>query len=163
MFPENDLGAIWLNTNLSYFSSNIKSFLFQLLHDLLPTEERLGRTVGGTDITCRFKCPTNPVADIEHCFFLCIKTRDVGSWLLRLVQAHGAFTKSDILKLRLANNDAVIWVVGNTLRYIWSRRSTGKTADVRTYLAQLNTDALWMKETHNLELGNQIMEILRQN
>ena len=163
LFPDLDWRVIWQKVKLPCFSSSTMSFLFQLLHDLLPTEEWLSLTLGNSDDKCRFNCSINSVANSEHCFFFCRKSREVGSWLQKLVERYGATSKSNILKLNVVENNAVVWIIGNTLHFIWSKRACSKKADLRTCLAQLNTEVLWLKEMHNLELGNQIVEILEQN
>ena len=164
LFPDIDWEATWQRAKLPVLSSKTMSFLFQLLHDLLTSEERLSRTVGGSDGKCRFNC-SSTVADIEHCFFFCIKSREVGSWLQRLVRENGegAASEINILKLNVVDNSAVIWIVANTHHFIWSKRSVNKKADITTCLAVLNTEALILKETQDLGLGIQIVEMLRQN
>ena len=163
LYSEVEWDTTWVRSRLSLFSSTTTSFLFKLLHDILPTEERLNQTIRNNEAICRFNCPSNSISNSEHCFFFCSKSRVVGSWLLQLCQTFGPATESCILKLNVADNIPLIWITGNTLQFIWSKRSAGKKADLKTCLAYLHTELLLLKDLQNEELGNEIISFLNQN
>ena len=78
-------------------------------------------------------------------------------------QKFGHATESHILKLRVAENTPLIWIIGNTLQFIWSKRTAGKKADLKSCFAHLHIEAQLLNELQNLELGNEVMVILNQN
>ena len=163
LYPEVDWVKTWSKVRFSFFSSSTMSFLFKLLHDILPTEERLNQTIGNNEAICRFSCTSNQVSNGEHCFFFCSKSREVGSWLLQICQKCGPATESCIMKLNVADNMSLIWIIGNTLQFIWSKRSAGKKAELKTCLAHLHSEVLLLKNFQNEEIGNEIATFLCQN
>ena len=82
--PLTEWTTSWRRARLKGLGSAATSFLWKVLHQLLPTEERLARILPNTSSTCKF-CPNPPTADLEHCLFQCVNTRKVGNWLLSLV------------------------------------------------------------------------------
>ena len=88
--------------------SETTSFLWKLVHCLLPTEERIHNTFGNFLANCRFGCPDDAVADLHH-FFLCHLTAEVGSWLLRIVEHSKPGTSTEnILRLDIDGSEALI-------------------------------------------------------
>ena len=83
--PTTDWECSWRRARLKRIGSEATSFLWKLLHLLLPTEERLSRILPNTSNLCKY-CPNPITADISHCLFQCVSTREVGSWLLSLVR-----------------------------------------------------------------------------
>ena len=73
---------IWKNIHIRALSIETISFLWKLVHELLPSEERVHATLGKQSAACKFSCPGNPTAGIMHCMFLCSLTSEVGRFLL---------------------------------------------------------------------------------
>ena len=70
--PTTDWELTWKRARLKGLGSEATSFLWKLLHQLLPTEERLSRILPNTSADCKY-CPDVPRADVEHCFFHCVR------------------------------------------------------------------------------------------
>ena len=111
MHPEYDWIPTWEKLRLPIFSSKIVSFLWKMLHDLLTTEERLHNTLGNIPDKCSHGCEDFSVANQIHCFFNCSLTYDIGQWLLKIVRIFGPSSESDILKLNVPNNQALVWII----------------------------------------------------
>ena len=58
LHPTTNWEVTWRRSRLSGLGSELASFLFRLLHDLLPTRERQGRIYQATANTCRL-CLSN--------------------------------------------------------------------------------------------------------
>ena len=77
----------WLNIRTRGLGSELSSFLFKLLHGLLPTQDRVARIgmaddeVLGLCLLCRTE-----VEDLAHCFFECPKNIEAGLALLGYAQ-----------------------------------------------------------------------------
>ena len=94
-YPEYDWVSTWEKARLPVLSSNVRSFLWKLIHDMLTTEERLNSTLGNIPASCRYGCEDHPVADQIHSFFNCSLTCIVGQWLLKSVRIFGPISKED--------------------------------------------------------------------
>ena len=88
--PRTDWETSWGRPRLKGLSSEAMSFLWKLLHNILPTEERLSRILANSAAQCKL-CPVPVIADQAHCLFQFPSTRQVGSWLLAMVRHHGIF------------------------------------------------------------------------
>ena len=86
LHPNSDWSQIWLNMRTS--GSELSSFLFKLLHGLLPTQDRVVRIgmadngLPGVCLHCRASTET-----LQHCFFECPDSMVVGLALLGYAQA----------------------------------------------------------------------------
>ena len=79
--PSTDWELTWERARLKGLGSESTSFLFKLLHRILPTEERVSRILTNSSPNCKL-CPTPAIGDLEHSFFNCVSTQNVGSILL---------------------------------------------------------------------------------
>ena len=66
--PDFDWTLTWEKIRLPLLPSDAVSFLWKLIHEILPTEERINSTVGNIPATCRHCCEDQHVADQIHCF-----------------------------------------------------------------------------------------------
>ena len=160
IYSDVDWEVTWKRIRLLSFSSNTVSFLWKLVHDLLTTEERLNSTLGKCPATCRHGCPNGPIADQIHCFFHCSMTRNVGQWLLGIVQNFAPTNERNILKLCLPDNDALTWIVGNALHFSWLKRTSSVQADLPSCLAFLGAEVKVLKETKHHATANVINDII---
>ena len=60
-----DWESVWRRSRLSGLSSEFSSFLYRILHDLLPTKERQHRISPSTSSVCSL-CPSNSVESLVH-------------------------------------------------------------------------------------------------
>ena len=158
--PDIDWSATWRKVRYPFLSSTTASFLWKLLHDLLTTEERLWSTLGSTPSSCRYGCPSQE-ATLRHCFFECHRTKDVGSWVLYIVQNSNPLAKKEeVLKLNFSASSSLFWITANSLQYIWTIRSSNKMVNLNSCLVHLKTEALRLNETIHEHLVQNILEIL---
>ena len=139
------------------------SFLWKLLHKLLPTEQRLARILPNTSDLCKY-CPNPPPADLHHCFFDCIKTENVSRRLVGAIRQHDPYITIDgLLRLELQADGAkevpIVWVA-HTLNYLWKCRSGGKVADLILTRAMLESQVNLLRETKHYANVPLIIEIL---
>ena len=128
------------------------------MHELLPSEERVYSTLGTTSALCRFGCSV--VADLEHCFFRCCLSNDVGNWLFTLLRKFEPINEANILKLNMIPNDALVWTVATTLHFIWSKRVASKKADLIHCVAQMTAELEIMKNSKFTKLAEEILGII---
>ena len=64
--------ATWSNVRMKGLTSELMSFLFKLVHQLLPSRNRIARmNVGGTSDNRCLLCNTNSEENFIHAFFMC--------------------------------------------------------------------------------------------
>ena len=166
--PRTDWELTWRRARMKGLGSEATSFLWKLLHQLLPTEERLSRILPNTSALCKF-CPDIQVAaNLEHCFFNCIKTKEVGSWLLSLIKQYDPTTSSaTLIKLEFETSGAtempLVWLTAHALLYIWGMRLNGKTASLILTRANLESKISLLRETRYSNEHLMLEEILARN
>ena len=67
--PHIDWNMTWKRVRIACLLSNTMTFLWKLMHQLLPTEERISSSVGNMPSSCRSGCADNIEANLEHCLF----------------------------------------------------------------------------------------------
>ena len=127
-------------SRLQGLSPQNKSFLFRLIHTLLPSKERVHHLTPTTSPLCW--CGTGDQEDYRHMFFQCLKNLDAGQALLRCIRSYDrAATEVRSLRLELQADDpfllpsATILAIG--LELIWDNRKLKKTTtlfDMRSEL-----------------------------
>ena len=140
------------------FTSGVSSFVWILMHDLLTTEERINSTIGNLSASYRFGC--NVVANLEHCFFRCGLTNQVGNWLLTISRKFGTMNETDILNFDVPDNKVLIWILAMTLHFIWSKRVNSKRAGLQECIAHLKAELEMMKPTRYRTLADKINEAI---
>ena len=90
---------------------------------------------------CR-QCPTAPIADLEHAFFNCVSTQQVGRSLPSSIRHYApGVTPAGLLKLDFEEQGdremPVVWFVAQTLLYMWGVRRSGKFVDLTITRAHL--------------------------
>ena len=156
--PDTDWEVSWRRARLKGLGTEATSFLWKLLHRLLPTEERLARILPNASNHCKI-CPTPTDADLPHCLLQCVSTIEVGTLLLSMVREHDpAITPAKLLRLEFECEDTnempLVWTIAQTLLYMWGVRATGKTVNRVLTRAVLETKISILRETryHNEHL-----------
>ena len=149
--PDNDWEISWRRSRIKGIGSEASSFLWKLLHRLLPTEMRLARILPNSSPNCKF-CQVQISADLEHCFFECILTREVGQQLLTMFQAHDAnISAPKLLRLEFQVDEPkempLVWILAHTLLYMWGVRLSGKAVTLFLTRAQLESKINILRET----------------
>ena len=80
----------------------------------------LGRILPNSSALCKY-CPNPPTADLEHTFFGCIKTKDVGRKLLDAIRIHDpSVNPAGLLRLEFQEEGdmemPIVWTTAHTLK-----------------------------------------------
>ena len=149
--PGTDWKACWRRARLKGLGSEATSFIWKLMHRLLPNEQRLARILPNSSALCKY-CPDPPIADLEHCFFGCIKTGEVGRKLLETMINHDpSVTPAGLLRLEFQEEGEqempLVWTAAHTLSYMWKKRTTGHVVDLTLTRASLEAKVNLLRET----------------
>ena len=135
-----------------------------MMHNILPTEQRLARILPNSTPACKF-CPTPVTADLLHCFFGCVNTREVGSWLLAMLRLQDlSVTAAGLLKLELEADDTLemtmVWLAAQALSYMWKIRCSGKVVNMKNTRAVLESKINILRENRYSNEHQLISQIL---
>ena len=131
--PASDWETTWRRARLRGLGSEGSSFLWKLLHQLLPTEERLARILPNSSPNCKL-CPLPTQADLAHCLFQCSSSRLMGTKLLTAVALHDPLvTPNKLLRLEFECENSLemplVWMPSQVLLYMWKIRCNKKIVD----------------------------------
>ena len=117
------LSVVWSRLGRSTLSAEIREVLFLLVHNKLPTQERLFRIRSVQEPYCE-RCNGKMIGDLVHYFCLCNSVanawNDVKNILDILIQ--GNVSDFDLINLRYSKcqfEEEVIWVIGSYVHYVW--------------------------------------------
>ena len=128
----NDWEKSWQLARLKGLEADQISFLWRLLHNLLPTQSRVSRILQQQDSSC--KSCQHPVDDLPH-LFSCPSSNLVCNALLRTMRTlQPNITSQQILLLSLdiepTMEFAAVWLVSSTLMYVWLQKSAKKNCSL---------------------------------
>ena len=137
------------------------SFSFKLIHGLLPSEQKISSILRNSSPVCRFNCRDNLEADFSHIFFFCESSKEVGEWLFDCVTFyHPEASPFGILTLSEDFADELVWIILQTLNFIWSNRIKNKRSTLDECLSTMEDTRLILERTQNLDIAICIQHIL---
>ena len=161
LYPLTEWEKVWLNVRMPALSNASKSFAWKLAHDLLPTEVRLKAAYKIPSFVCKYSCPSDPVGNLEHCFFECKLTLDVGSWLLNIASIYNPnFTPTSILRLDYSSYNGLLFIAIKAFQFCWTRRVAGKYATLTDFLSDIRVDLMTLEETKHRMLCEEVNKFI---
>ena len=162
---ETDWESSWRLARLQGLGPDNVSFLFKLLHQLLPTKERVARTKPNGNPVCRAQgCHANAVEDLSHALIFCHANDSVGLKLLESLRGVQHDLQADAaLRLEFQVNIElelpVVWLSSSIMRIIWNMRQSNTR--IRHYLvrSQLEAEINLLRETRFSTSVPKIVEI----
>ena len=145
--PSNDWVRSWQTLQNKGLTSDHRSFLFRMLHGLLPTQARLSHLrLSDQDQGLCILCKTD-VEDIIHAFFQCPNNHLAGlralGWAQVLVPN---LSQEDAVLLRLGDSltyeeeSAVSQVLAISLKFIWEARIMKKVVSIFQVRSELEAN-----------------------
>ena len=151
--PDNDWERSWRLARLRGLCPEMTTFLWRLLHRLLPTQDRVHRIVRKTTPSphCQL-CQDGVVEDLQHAFFSCSFNANTGEVLRRCLSTlMPRLTRSQILVLNFdlepSEELPAVWLASHFLFNIWSSRVDKKKARLYAVRADLEARANLLRET----------------
>ena len=165
--PGNDWETTWRRARLKGLGSAATSFLWKLIHQLLPTEDRLARILPNSEPNCKL-CTVQIQADPVHSFFQCDSTREMGTKLLSTIAVYDPLvTPSKLLRLEFETETAMemplVWVTAQSLLYMWGVRCSGKIVNSNLTKASLESKISLLRETRFRNEYTLIKEVVENN
>ena len=113
----------WKRINSSVIPSSIRDISYLLLHNKLPTKERLFRVGVASDPYCVF-CPDALICDAEHFFCKCVRVENVWEQVRNILISMINEDVSDWCLINYfmpknAYEDETVWLIGNFIAKVW--------------------------------------------
>lgn len=129
-------------SRLKGLSPDSKSFLFKLVHTLLPSKERVHHLTPAASPLCW--CESGDQETYSHLFFLCTKNREAGEALLRCVQSYDQhLTMERSLRLEFTADETfllpTVTILAIGLEFIWENRKLKKATTLFLMRAELES------------------------
>ena len=154
MHPNTDWSQVWQLARTKGLGSELISFQFKILHDILSTQERIAR-LGlnqehpGLCLLCRME-----TEDLVHTFLYCTRNMGVGLALLGCVQQTIPELSSEaavLLDFRCSlsedENLAVQCILITGLKYIWETRVAKKVLTLHRMRAEIEARVSVLRKT----------------
>ena len=162
--PNLDWPAIWKLSRSRGLSSDQTSFLFQLLHQLLPTQNRINRITNEPGL-CKL-CHTT-TEDLHHALVSCPYSRAAADVLLSYVQvAVPGLTSHRLLSLDFGHELeevellATLCLISSGLKYIWQARADKKVVSQFMMRAELEAFISILRKTRYGASADRMLEII---
>ena len=135
--------------------SELSSFLLKMMHQLLPTQERVARTSQAVTGICKMQgCVGEQREDVMHALVTCAGNGSVGRSVLDSVAAHigvGGMTDEQAIRLHFDIEDSnelpVVWFLAVSWASMWDARMAGKRPELYRVRADLEAKVSMLRET----------------
>ena len=122
-----DFKENWKRLQCLVIDSEARDIMFLLIHNKLPVPERLFRIGVRVDPYCPY-CPDAMIADIEHFFCNCERSKLGWAWtrlkIVTLCQQGSSPLNWDLLNLFLPKTrfeQEILWLISNYISYVWKQ------------------------------------------
>lgn len=147
---ESAWSMIWRRLSHDVLPAASKDILWRLIHNVLPTKERLLRYNKVLDANCDHPRCSGVTEDVVHYFCRCTRSADTWNWVrwkcLSLAQSHAIWTISDrdliILNLPQScrNIPTIIWLIATYVEIAYTHlKKRGAPLKVEFFLANLHS------------------------
>ena len=163
-YPDIDWVSTWPRTRLSGLGAELTSFLFKVLHDILPTQERVARTSPAVDGACKL-CEPKVEEDLVHALIRCPGNQGVGQAVLHcLPPASAGIGDHKVLKLQLQLDNSfefpAVWFLAVAWFTIWECRKLNKRPELYKVRADLEAKVSLLRETRRHSEAEKISSMI---
>ena len=142
---------IWLNSRQYMLGPVICSFLFKLLHQILPTAERVNRILPNQSQFCT-KCQLHEIETLQHALMDCPSNQGVSTTLCNgLKKYQPSLTKQEILAINFQTEEQLlfplVWTTASFLSSIWQLRVEKKRVELIKIRADLEASVRLLRES----------------
>ena len=165
--PQVDWPRTWRLARLKGLGPDITTFLWRLIHKLLPTQDRVDRIVRNQNSSpnCQL-CQEETREDQQHAFFNCSFNANAGAALLSgLSHLVPGITSHQILLLDFNIGDSddehpAVWLIGHFLSLLWACRVAKKAVRLFVIRSDLEARASLLSETRFNNCGMRIRNLI---
>ena len=164
--PEIDWEKSWRLARLPGLGPELTSFIFKLLHQVLPSQERVARTSPAATPTCKSpSCTGEHIEDLPHALVHCCGNNGVGIRLVELAQVLAPGVGVDRLlhldvEVGEENEFFLVWWLAAGFMAIWNLRTSGKKVENYLVRAQLEAKINLLRETKHAKAVSKLDSLL---
>ena len=149
---ETDWETSWRLARLPGLGPENVSFLLKMMHQILPTQERVARTNPRSSPACLMPGCGNGREDLEHALVLCQSNNGVGQRLMECLRDFVPNVEvGSALRLELDVDDdmehPLVWMLATVLQAVWSLRVAKSKIQLYDIRAQLEAKINLLRET----------------
>ena len=147
----------WKMARMKMLGPILTSFMFKLLHKILPTAERVSRILPKNSPICT-KCDGNVPETIQHAVFDCHGNHQVGQVLLTGLSKYlPNLTPIQILTLNLDTDEdqefSMVWSIASFLSSLWHLRQEKKRIDLVTIRSEMEATCRLLSSASKYPIG----------
>ena len=157
----------WRLSSLKGLSSEDHSFLWKMLHNLLPTQERINRMgLPNAPTPMCTHCDMQAPDQVHHALVTCPQNKDVSDWLLHQIHPYLPNISPQqlvLLHLGVLQEDQelpLVWLITQVLRNNWTQRLLKKKPQLFQTRAVLEVGIAIMRKTRFSDSCTMIETIL---
>lgn len=160
--PEFDWVSIWPRVRLRGLGAELSSFLFKVLHDLLPTQERVARTSQTINGDCKLCLPhVHAEEDLLHALVSCPSNQGVGHAVLHCLPTDNRVDDYKALRLQIELDESLeypaVWYLAVAWSSIWESRRLGRRPELYKVRADLEAKVSLLRETSRFKDAAEII------
>ena len=161
MYPLHDWSRTWSLARLSGLSSNSMTFLFQMLHQILPCRERLARILPRVENNICRVCNAGESDSQLHSLSACDGSRETFNWMLAgLNKVCENVTPPRVLLLDFSpsvplpfHDLPVVWFCAEVLRRIFAYRREEKRCRLYVVRAEMEAEVNMLRRSKYSEMA----------
>ena len=164
--PELDWNRIWSLSVTSGLPSSFSTFLWRMLHDLLPCQTRLFRLkMPNVNSDICTMCDLNVVGDLTHSLMMCPYNGEAGQFLLdQLHQVLSSLLPSQVVLLDLdVAQDMqlpLVYLTASILSQIWECRMQKKPCQLLSIRAVLEAGVNILRKSRHSKAADELSTII---
>ena len=164
--PENDWETSWRRMRIKGLGSEVVSFLFKLLHQLLATQERLSRINQATSNICKAPgCSEDQTEDLSHALYYCSGNNGIGILCLDAVKAfipNISIDRALLLQFEVESSMelSMICFLAVAWMNIWRARVDGKRPKLSSVKSEMESRISLWRTAHSYDNDILFMELL---
>ena len=166
--PGVDWDRTWGLASTPGLESCDHTFLWRMVHNILPTQDRLHRLLRNVDSPACTLCLSQDTCNLSHAFFTCSHNSEVGQWLLQIICRHLPRTVPQQVVLLDLNLDEhlrlpIIWLVAKTLSNIFSCRMDKKACTLFNTRTSLEASIMLLRKTRHRKAAETLQNLVSQS
>ena len=163
--PEVDWVRTWSLAVTPGLPSSLLSFLWRMVHDLLPSPVRLFRLkMPNTKSDLCNLCDQNKVGDLNHCLFQCPYNDGAGQFLLSKLSLHiPNLLPQKVVQLNLDVDDQqlpLVYLTATILSQIWTCRKEKRPCHLHSIRAALEAGVSILRKSRHKSAADTLTRLL---
>ena len=164
--PEVEWEKVWPLAVTHGLPSQHRSFLWQMIHDLLPCQARLFRLrMPNIKSNICTLCDQNSVGDLTHCLLTCSYNDGAGQFLLDILRLNiPNLQLQQVVLLDLDVEEALrlplIYLTASVLSQVWACRKEKRPCHLASIRAALEAGVSIMRKSRHKEAAKKLSSVL---